>query len=44
MNTPLLDVRGLTFEADGYPILNRLDLTVERGEIHALLGANGILR
>jgi Fe-S cluster assembly ATP-binding protein len=41
MNNPLLEVRGLTFEVDRCAILDRLDLTIEPGEIHALLGANG---
>jgi len=41
MSNPLLDIRRLTFEVDRYPILDRLDLTMEAGEIHALLGANG---
>ena len=41
MPGPLLDIRGLTFEVERHPILDRLDLTLEAGEIHALLGANG---
>ncbi len=41
MPIPLLDIHGLTFEADRHPILDRLDFAVQRGEIHALLGANG---
>lgn len=41
MPSPLLDIRNLTFEVDGQLILDQLDLTIETGEIHALLGANG---
>lgn len=41
MPVPLLDIAALTFEADHHPILNRLDLSTQPGEIHALLGANG---
>lgn len=41
MPTPLLDIRGVTCEVDHHPILDRLDLTIQAGEIHALLGANG---
>ncbi len=39
--TALLDIRGLTAEIDGRQILNGLDLTVNRGEIHAIMGPNG---
>jgi Fe-S cluster assembly ATP-binding protein len=41
MPVPLLDITGLTFEADHHPILDQLDLSIQPGEIHALLGANG---
>ncbi len=41
MPTALLDIRGLTFAVDRHPILDRLDLAIQVGEIHALLGANG---
>lgn len=41
MPAPLLDICALTFEADHHPILDRLDLSIQPGEIHALLGANG---
>ncbi len=41
MSIPLLDIHHLTFEADRHSILDRLDLAVQAGEIHALLGANG---
>lgn len=41
MSPPLLEIHALTFEADHHPILDRLDLSVQEGEIHALLGSNG---
>jgi Fe-S cluster assembly ATP-binding protein len=41
MTSPLLDISGLTFLAGDQTILDRLDLAVYSGEIHALLGANG---
>lgn len=41
MSTLLLDIRGLTCEVDHHRILDRLDLPIQAGEIHALLGANG---
>ncbi len=37
----LLDLRDLTFTAGTRKILDGFDLTVEQGEIHALLGTNG---
>ncbi|WP_448030545.1 Fe-S cluster assembly ATPase SufC [Bradyrhizobium liaoningense] len=39
--TALLDIRGLRAEIDGRQILNGLDLTVNKGEIHAIMGPNG---
>jgi len=39
--TALLEIRGLKAEIDGRQILNGLDLTVNKGEIHAIMGPNG---
>jgi Fe-S cluster assembly ATP-binding protein len=41
MPNPLLNIHNLTFEVDLHAILDRLDLAIQPGEIHALLGANG---
>lgn len=41
MGAPAIDVRGLGKSFGRSPVLDRLDLTVARGEIFALLGANG---
>lgn len=41
MKQVLLDIRQVSFQADGHLILDRLDLTIRSAEIHALLGANG---
>lgn len=40
-DTPLLVIKNLHASVDGKPILRGLDLTVNRGEIHALMGPNG---
>ena len=41
-NSPvLLEVRGLCASVNGIDILNGLDLTVRRGEVHAIMGPNG---
>ena len=37
----LLEVRGLTANVAGIPILKGMDLTVRAGEIHAIMGPNG---
>jgi Fe-S cluster assembly ATP-binding protein len=37
----LLEVRGLTANVAGVPILKGIDLTVRAGEVHAIMGPNG---
>jgi len=39
--TPLLQIKNLHAAADDVEILKGVDLTVDRGEIHALMGPNG---
>jgi Fe-S cluster assembly ATP-binding protein len=38
---PMLEIRNLHVEVDGKQILNGLDLTVEKGSVHAIMGPNG---
>jgi Fe-S cluster assembly ATP-binding protein len=38
---PLLEVRGLTANVSGVPILKGVDLVVRPGETHAIMGPNG---
>ena len=38
---PLLEVKNLHVEIDGKKILNGLDLTIEKGKVHAVMGPNG---
>jgi Fe-S cluster assembly ATP-binding protein len=37
----MLEIRGLTASIGDKPILNGIDLTVPRGEVHAIMGPNG---
>jgi Fe-S cluster assembly ATP-binding protein len=38
---PLIEIKGLTFEAGDKKILDDFSLTIEHSEVHALLGTNG---
>jgi Fe-S cluster assembly ATP-binding protein len=38
---PLLEIKNLHVEIDGKKILNGLDLSVNKGEVHAIMGPNG---
>jgi Fe-S cluster assembly ATP-binding protein len=38
---PLLEIKNLHVTVDGKKILNGLDLTVNKGEVHAIMGPNG---
>ncbi|HVX20102.1 MAG TPA: Fe-S cluster assembly ATPase SufC [Acidimicrobiales bacterium] len=40
-SAPLLQIDGLHVAADGAEILRGVDLTIDRGEVHALMGPNG---
>ncbi|MFC9929502.1 metal ABC transporter ATP-binding protein [Streptomyces sp. NPDC127190] len=40
-NEPVISLRGVTAELGARPVLRGIDLTVGRGEVVALLGANG---
>jgi putative multiple sugar transport system ATP-binding protein len=41
MDTPLLEMRGITKEFPGVKALNNVSFSVARGEIHCLVGENG---
>jgi Fe-S cluster assembly ATP-binding protein len=41
MSDALLEIRGLEVSVAGRKILNGLDLTVNTGEVHAIMGPNG---
>lgn len=38
---PLLEIRGLTKDFDGHMAVDNIDLTINQGELFALLGASG---
>ena len=38
---PLLQIVGLHASVEGQPILRGIDLTVESGRVHAIMGPNG---
>jgi Fe-S cluster assembly ATP-binding protein len=38
---PLLEIKNLHVDVDGKKILNGLDLTIEKGSVHAIMGPNG---
>jgi Fe-S cluster assembly ATP-binding protein len=41
IDMPLLEVKNLHVTVDGRTILNGLDLTINKGEVHAIMGPNG---
>jgi Fe-S cluster assembly ATP-binding protein len=41
MTTAMLEIEGLHATVDGKQILNGVDLTVNAGEVHAIMGPNG---
>jgi len=41
MNTPLLEIEDLYAEVGGKPIIKGFNLTINEGEVHAIMGPNG---
>ena len=41
LNSPLLEIKDLQVLINDTKILRKLNLTIEKGEIHAIMGPNG---
>ena len=41
LNSPLLEIKDLQVSINDNKILKNLNLTVQKGEIHAIMGPNG---
>ena len=41
LNTPLLEIKDLHVSIDNNEILKNMNLTINKGEIHAIMGPNG---
>ncbi|MFQ5935309.1 MAG: ATP-binding cassette domain-containing protein, partial [Acidiferrobacterales bacterium] len=41
MNTPVLQVRGLTKRFGGLTAVDNVDFELPQGELHAIIGPNG---
>ena len=41
LNSPILEIKDLQVSINQNPILKKLNLTINRGEIHAIMGPNG---
>ncbi|EHQ36595.1 metal ABC transporter ATP-binding protein [Methanoplanus limicola] len=41
MKEPAIEINNLTVMGGGHPLLDNIDLTINRGEFHAIIGPNG---